>query len=85
MNIFKKIPFTHDDERYEIRIFYDDETINIAAFTNNYPANGFRYQIKIPKKVNVEKLLNLDNFREFIEMSKIDIIENRWEKFKALF
>jgi hypothetical protein len=64
---------------------YDDEIINIAAFINNYPANGFRYQIKIPKKVNVEKLLNLENFRELIEMSKIDIIENRWEKFKALF
>jgi len=81
MKLFEKIPFTYEDKHYEVRVLYDDEIINIATFSNNYPVNGFRYQIKIPKKVAVEKLLNLENFKNFIEMSKIDIIEHRWEKF----
>ena len=85
MKLFKKIPFTHEDKQYEVRVLYDDEIINIATFLNNHPANGFRYQIKIPKKVAIEKLLNLENFKDFIEISRIDIIENRWERFRLLF
>ena len=85
MKLFKKIPYTFEDKDYEVRVFYDDTSINIATFSHNHPANGFRYLIKIPKNVVIEKLLNLDNFKELIEMSKTDIIEKRWEKFKVSF
>jgi hypothetical protein len=85
MKLFEKVPFTHENRQYEVRVLYDDEIINVTTFSNNYPANGFRYQIKVPKNVDIEKLLNLDNFRDFIEMAKNDIIENRWDKFKLSF
>lgn len=84
MKLLKKIPFTHQDMRYEVRVLYNDDTINIAVFSNNHPANGIRYQIKIPKYITIEKLHIPDHLQTWIEMSKKDIIENRWEKFKQL-
>jgi len=41
MILFEKIPMTYGDKDYEIRVLYDDATINVVAFHNNYPANGF--------------------------------------------
>ena len=55
MELYKKIPFQHEDNVYEIRIHYHENLINIVSFLNNYPANGFRYQIQIPKNVKIEK------------------------------
>ena len=50
MTLFKKIPFTFEEKDYEIQICYDDSVINAVVFQNNYPANGFRHQIKISKE-----------------------------------
>jgi len=85
MKLFKKIPFSHENKQYEVRVLYDDDTINIVTFSDNHPANGFRYQIKLPKNTSFEKLLCLDNFQTWIEISKVDIIENRWERFYKSF
>ncbi len=46
MELFKKITFKHEECMYEIRVLHKDNLINIAAFLNNHPANGFRYQIQ---------------------------------------
>jgi len=80
MILFEKIPMTYGDKDYEIRVLYDDATINVVAFHNNYPANGFRYQIKIPKRFDVKEILKTDAVKEFVEMSQNDIVEKRWEK-----
>jgi len=85
MELFKKITFKHEESMYEIRVLHKDNLINIAAFLNNHPANGFRYQIQIPKNVAIDKLLVEENFNDFIELSRNDIIENRWQKFSRLF
>ena len=85
MKVLKKIPFNHDQKDYEIKVLYDDSNIRIVSFLNNRPANGFRYQIIIPKNADMEKLLKVENFSEFIDLSKKDITEKRWQKFSILF
>ena len=80
MILFKKIPFSFEAKDYEIQVFYNDTLINVVAFHNNYPVNGFRHQIKISKKIYRKELLEQDVVEELIEMSKRDIIEKRWER-----
>ena len=85
MELYKKIPFKFENNLYEIRILHQDNLINIGAFLNNYPANGFRYQIQIPKHVEINKLLDEEHLYEFIDLAKRDITENRWKYFTDLF
>lgn len=74
-----------EEKDYEIRVLYDDTIINVVAFLNNYPVNGFRHQIKIPKKFDVKRILKTDAVKELVEMSKNNIIEKRWDRMlKAL-
>ena len=80
MDLFKKTPMTWNDRTYEIRVLYDERKINVVAFQNNHPANGFRHQILLPKQCDVPKILEHDILGELIEISKKDIFENRWEK-----
>ena len=85
MKLIKKIPFKFEDKRYEIRILFGNNTINIVAFCNNHPANGYRHQIQIPKNMDPEKLLETEPFKEMIELSKKDIFEKRWDKMMVFF
>ena len=80
MILFKKNPISFENKDYEIRVLYDDKLINVVAFLNNHPANGFRYQIKVSKYFDVKKMLETDTVNELVEKSKNDIIEKRWEK-----
>jgi hypothetical protein len=80
MRLFKKVPITFEGKDYEIRVLYEDTTISVIAFLNNYPANGYRHQIQLPKNCDVEKVLEQGFVDELVEMSKNDIIEKRWEK-----
>ena len=80
MEIFKKIPWHHEGKDYELRIMFKTDMINVAAFLNNYPVNGFRYQIILPKQINVEHVLKEENFISLIENAKADIQAKRWEK-----
>lgn len=80
MTIFKTIPFPYENKKYEIRVYYNDTLINVVAFCDNYPANGFRHQIKVSKNLSVNKLLENEVINELVEISKKDIIERRWER-----
>ena len=84
MILYKKVPFSFEEKNYEIRVFYDDKTINIVAFRNNYPANGFRHQIKISKSIAIEEILKQKVINELIEICKKDISEKRWEQLTAI-
>jgi hypothetical protein len=79
MTLFRKIPFRFAEKDYEIRVYYDDRSINVVAFLNNYPANGYRHLVKIPKRCNVKKVLEKHTVEELIETSRNEIIEGRWE------
>ncbi len=80
MKLFKKIPISIEEKDYEIRVLYDDTVINVVAFLDNHPANGYRHQIKLPNKCNVLEVLEQNIAGKLIEMTKNDIIEKRWEK-----
>ena len=81
MELYKKIPWKHEEKKYEIMIMFEESMINVVTFLNNYPVNGFRYQVLLPKNINVQNLLKTENFTNLIENAKEDIKENRWEKF----
>jgi hypothetical protein len=55
MRLFKKIPITFEGKDYEIRVLYEDTTISVIAFLNNYPANGYRHQILLKDGRNYRK------------------------------
>ena len=79
MKTFKKIPFSHNGEKYEIRIMYDESNVKIVAFLHNHPANGFRYILNFPKKYDIKKALKNDNLNTLIDFSRADIREDRWK------
>jgi len=79
MILYKKYPMTFEGKVYEIRVVYDSATINVVAFLNNHPVNGYRHQIKIPKKFDVEEILEANAINDLVELSKNDIREKRWE------
>ncbi|MBC8400446.1 MAG: hypothetical protein ISR95_07030 [Candidatus Marinimicrobia bacterium] len=80
MKLFKKIPMIFEDKKYEIRILYDSTTINVVAFLNNHPANGYRHQVIIPKKCDIKRVLEKHSVNELVEISKSDISQKYWEK-----
>ncbi len=85
MELYKKTPLKWNNENYEIRVLYDDSLINVLAFHNNHPANGFRHQIRLPKNCNVQKMLEKKIVGELVEIAKNEIVENRWETFQKSF
>jgi hypothetical protein len=84
MILHEKIPLSHEGNEYEIRVYYDDRIINVVAFQNNYPVNGFRHQIKLPKKCNIKATLEKGIANGLITTTKEDIVQKRWEGIKGL-
>ena len=84
MILYKKVSFSFEEKDYDVKVFYDDKTINIVAFRNNYPANGLRHQIKISKSIPIEEILKQKVINELIEICKKDISEKRWERLTAI-
>jgi len=80
MLLYKKVPYSFTEKDYEIKVFYNNNTINIVAFKNHYPANGFRHQIKISKNLVMKELLQNKVIDELIEICKRDISEKRWDR-----
>ena len=83
MHLFKKVPFSHEEKNYDIKVFYSDTSITVVAFHNNYPANSFRHQITVSKKIPIKKILENNVIDEIIEVSKRDIVERRSERLVA--
>jgi hypothetical protein len=85
MKEHRRESFKWEDKTYEIRVLYEDSLINVVAFFNNYPANGFRYQILIPKDADIQVLLKGKVYVHLLDMAKNDILEKRWERLKEFF
>lgn len=84
MELFDSIPFNFEEDKYDIRVYYDDVRINILAFHNNRPANGYRYQIKIPEGYDVKHILKNISVNNLVEKCKDDIKEKSWEELKKI-
>ena len=85
MNLFKDIQMTFNGKTYAIRVLYDDQMINVLAFHNHHPASGFRHQIKLPKNCDIQGVLEQDIVDDLIEITKNEIVENKWEKLCTTF
>ena len=85
MELFETIPFNFEKDSYDIRVYYDDETINVLAFCKNRPANGYRYQIKIPKGYDVKNILEKFPVNNLVENCMSDIKEKSWAEFNKVF
>lgn len=81
MTLYKKIPFTWDNKDYEIRVLYDEAVINVVAFVDSRPANGFRHMLKFSKQCAVQNILESDAVAYLVEVCRRDIGENRWRAF----
>lgn len=79
MTLYKKIPWDFEQDKFEICIYHDKNIISIIMFKDNHPANGFRYQMQIPKDLEIQKVLNNDSYSHLIEYCKQDTIEGRWD------
>ena len=64
MILHTKYPVTCEDKNYEIRVLHENNIINVVAFLNNYPANGFRHQIKVPERFDIKTILKTDIIKE---------------------
>jgi len=84
MELFNSIPYTFENKDFEIRVYFDDVTINVVAFLNGHPANGYRYQVKIPKKCNVKMVLENYPMAELVEVCENHIKEKRWDKLSTI-
>jgi hypothetical protein len=84
MKLYKKIPLEHAGKQYEIRILYEDNRINIVSFLDNRPANGFRYQIQVPKNAEIQKLLKHGDFSHLIDNAREDIKKDRVNRVQQL-
>ena len=84
MKLFRKIPAKIEDKEYDIRIFYDETMINVVAFLDNHPANGYRHQVKLPKTCNAEEVLNEYAVDELVDISKNEIAEKRWDTLSGI-
>ncbi|NQV15056.1 hypothetical protein HQ531_06320 [bacterium] len=79
MEIFDSVPFSFGGKDFDIRILYDEASINVLAFLKGYPANGYRYQVKIKKDCDVRAVLEKTPVPELIEKCKEDLMGNTWE------
>jgi hypothetical protein len=79
MILFRKIPLNFEEKEYEIRVLYDDHLISVAAFLNNHPAEGYRYQVKIPNNCDAYKVLEDHGVEELVEACRKNLLEKRWE------
>jgi len=84
MELFKSIPFTHRNENFDIRIFYNDTLINVIAFLGGYPANGFRYQVKTPKGCDTKSVLEKSPVPNLVDKCKNDIETQNWDKLSTI-
>ena len=85
MEELNRIPFMVEDNHYEVRILYDGKVINVAVFSHNRPATGYRHHVQLPKNIEPKTIIKTDIFHETVELAKSDIIEKRWERLKKYF
>jgi hypothetical protein len=79
MNLFKTIPLPLEGKDYEIRVLYDERIINVVAFLNKHPANGYRYQVQLPKGCDAQRLLEKHPVPELVDSCRNDIMQHHWD------
>ena len=85
MELLQTIPFIFEGKSCEIRVLNDRAVINVVAFADHHPVNGFRYHIQLPKHAAPERIIGTGALERLIEAAKSDIIEERWKSLQQMF
>jgi hypothetical protein len=80
MKLYKTIPFGDKEQEYEIRILHEPGLINVVAFRDNYPANGYRHQIRLPNGCDVLGALESNIADDLVVAARQELSEARWDK-----
>ena len=84
MILFDSISLRFEEKDYQIRVLYDEKTINVVAFHHNHPVNGLRHQIKVPGKCDIRTALAKGAAADLVEITRQDIIQHRWPEIKEI-
>ena len=79
MKLFDLIPHSFEDKKYEIRIYYDEQAIVVAAFQGGHPANGYRFQVKIPKRCDAKEILEKFPVPDLVGLCRKQIQDKTWD------
>ncbi len=72
--------FTAHGKNYEIHIQLTGQELEVRAYGNGQPANGYSYHITLETKHELSVLAGQDAVKELIAVAKNDVIEQRYEK-----
>ena len=81
MSAYQVTPFQHDGKEYEIRVNSDGLAVQIRAFLDGVPANGYIYQVNLTTAFDLKKIIGMDAIKDLIDMAKEDVKQKRWERF----
>lgn len=69
-------PFTHNNEKYEVRIISDGYSVFVRVFKDNRPANGLRYEVTIETIEDASNVVGIDLVRDLISTAQSDVTNN---------
>ena len=78
MRLFRSIPVRVGGEDFEIRVYYEENLINVLAFHRGRPANGYRHQVQVPKECNIAELLERYPVPELVASCRNDLETGTW-------
>ena len=80
MELFKTIEMEHEGRRYEIRVYFDERVVNVVAFRDHRPANGYRLQVQIPKGRDARDVLHRYPMDELTEACRRLMEGDTWPR-----
>lgn len=76
--------FQHNGQQYEIRVTSDGNTINVRAFCNGKPANGYTYSVEVLTQIDAKMSgAVIDPAEELVKTAISDVKSGIWDQYVA--
>ena len=72
--------FTAGGKDYEIQVQCTGRELDVRAFHNGQPANGYSYHVTLETAHDLSVLAGQDAVKELIAIAKNDVMEQRYER-----
>lgn len=80
MDIYKRVPFEFEGEKYEILVFREENGYRVRAFSDNKPVNPWVYFVDYETNMDFTWRIGESACDHLIAQAKSDIIEKRLDK-----
>ena len=80
MELYKVTPVEFEGKKFEVKVLHGGNVINVVAFLNHYPADGYRHQLVLPKNCDVVKMLDSEAVSDLLDLTIAEIKEGKVEK-----